>query len=393
MRILIVTPSFFPIVGGSETLIRALSAKLNKLGIQTDIMAFNMDRKWNPVLREKVEHDGSCKIFKVPAMNPFSFLHVSPLYHPLRLNVLPMPSFKKKFRDYDIIHFLGEADLSVPILSWPVQKPKIMHCVGVAGLEKQFCRHPILRRMLTRVFRRLADLYIVFTSEEREILLGMGVKPGRVMMWSYGIDTEVFHLGDAKRTDNLVLFVGRIDNVKGLHVLLRSLRYLDVGTQVVIIGPVSKSSYFSEISRMCLEINRDGKHNVKYLGEMDQHDLVPWYQKTAVFVRPDLVGASGTGCSTLEAMACGAPVIGVQNHVVKHCINGLIVPPDDPVKLADALHKMLGDRQLREDYGREGRRTIEQYYSWNAALPKLIKAYDILLRNSRPNTSSINKNT
>lgn len=55
MRVLMVTPGFYPIKGGTETVVRNLSAELNKMGVHANVMTFNMDRKWSPKWRGKVE--------------------------------------------------------------------------------------------------------------------------------------------------------------------------------------------------------------------------------------------------------------------------------------------------------------------------------------------------
>ena len=379
MKVLLVTPSYFPIVGGSETLTRTLSTKLNEVGIHTDIMAFNMERKWNPIYSEKIEKANNHKVFKIPALNPFPFLRINPLHTPLRINILPKLGFNKRFQDYDIIHFLGEADLSMPILSRSVQKPKIMHCVGVPGLETQFVKHAIMKKFFIRIFRTLANVYLVFSPEEKAVLAKLGVPQNRVSILPHAVNTSIFRPDGNNRLNNLILFVGRIDPVKGLHVLLNSLQYLDSKTQVVIIGPVNDDRYFEKTESIRRKINANGFHNVTYLGSINQFELVKWYQKASVLVRADLVGASGAGCSTLEALACGTPVIGVQNHVIIDRVNGLIVPPNDPHKLAEALGLILTSKKIREEYGRSAARIIEENYSLKLVLARLIATYKKLL--------------
>ena len=379
MKVLIVTPSYFPMVGGSETLVRAMCTRLNKLGIRSDIMTLHMNKKWKPIWSEKTEQSGLFSVFKVPALNPFPFAFAGPLYYPLRINVLPRLDFRKKLEDYDIIHFLGEADLSLAIFSVSIQKPKIMHCVGVPGLGEQFRRHPIMRKFFTRIFRNLAGLYIVFSPEEREVLADLGITKNRTMLWAYGVDTDVFRPDESKKVDNLILFVGRIHRVKGLHVLLKSIRLLRFKVRVVIIGPILDLEYFEYIKRMSMVINKEGFHTVEYLGNLGQTDLISWYQKAAVLVRPDLVGASGAGLSTMEALACGTPVIGVQNHVVRDRIDGRIVRPNDPAMLAKSFRELLEKKELALRYGREGRRIIEQDYNLKTALNRLVEIYEQML--------------
>jgi glycosyltransferase involved in cell wall biosynthesis len=380
MKVLIVTPSYLPIIGGSEILARTLSIKLNELRIRTDIMAFNMDKTWNPTWGEKIERDGSFSVFKIPALNPFSTFPINPFYHSLRIHVLPKPHFKNRFREYDIIHFLGEADLTFPILSCSIQKPKIMHCVAVKGLYAQYQVHRsrILKKIFTRVFPRLADLYMVSSYDEVKVLTSLGVPQRKILILPYGIDTKIYRPDERKKHDDLILFVGRIDENKGLHVLLESLSYLSFKTQVAIIGPRLDNRYFEKIRKKCHKISEEGVHTVKYLGRIRRDDLVPWYQMATVLVRPDLLGVSG-GLTGLEALACGTPVIGTGNHVVIHNVNGIIVLSNNPKELARALYKLLVDKKLREKYGREGRKIIEQVFSWKPIVTRLIRVYEKML--------------
>lgn len=380
MKVLIVTPSYFPIVGGSETLVRLISTKLSDNGIHVDIMTYNIDKKWVPILKDKVDFEKNTKIFRIFAVNLFPFLRISPLNTPFRINIFPMPTFRKRFKDYDIIHFLGEADLSMPLFSYSIKKPKIMHCVGIPGLDKMLRRHITLKKYFAWVFSRIANIFIVFSTEEKLVLTNIGIQSKRVLVLPYGIDTDVFRPDEGKRLDNLILFVGRIDHVKGLHVLLASLTRLTLKTRVVIIGPAVDPAYFKQIDRIRTKLNKAGVHSVEYLGQLDQSDLIPWYQKATVLVRADLVGASGAGISTLEALACGTPVIGVQNHVIQDGINGLIIPPNDPEKLAIALQKIIRSRKLRKDYGEAARRMIEEDYSWQSHISRLSVVYKNLAK-------------
>lgn len=359
-----VTPSYYPIIGGTETAVRILSTKLNKMGIHTDVMTYNMNRKWNPIWREETEDNGLFKVFRVPAFNLSSVFRINPL-ELLRVHVIPKPNFTKKFEDYDIIHFQGEADLGFPLFSYFIRKPKIFHCHG------NIAKFPRLKKLFKRIFPRLADLYIAYRLE---LLSDLGVPKSKSLALPFGVDVETFRPDETKKLDNLILFVGRIARDKGLHVLLQALPYLTIPTQLVIIGP----KWDMEYAEVCMDVIKQmayrGVHRVKYLGAMDESSLVPWYQKAAVLVRADLDGVSG-GFTALEALACGTPVVGTGNHYIKNGVNGILVPPNDPEKLAEALKKLLEDKELREKYGKEGRRIIEQHFSWESIIKKLIKVY------------------
>jgi glycosyltransferase involved in cell wall biosynthesis len=205
----------------------------------------------------------------------------------------------------------------------------------------------------------------------------MGVKR-EILSLPYCIDTDTFQPDNRKKHDNLLLFVGRIDKIKGLHVLLESLLYLSPHKEIVIIGPIGDSNYFRKIMSMCHKINNTHNHTIRYIESVKHNDLVQWYQRATVLVRPDLLKVSG-GFTAIEALACGTPVIGTGNDVVKHGIDGVIVSPNSPKELANAIQTLLENRELREKYGKEGRRIIEHRFDWKTCTGELIKIYEHLL--------------
>jgi len=376
MKILIVTPSYYPIVGGSEVLTRILAIKLNEIGIDTDVMTLNMNKKWNPIWKEETKKNGLIRVFRVPAFNPFPAI-LNLLFTLFRMNVVPKPSFTRKLKDYDVVHFIGEADLGFPILSYFVKKPKIMHCVGIfrnGGIYWYYMfKRPFLRNIFKRFFPNLADIYVVSSTEEEKLLSDLGVPTNKILILPISVDVTIFRPDETKKIDNLVLFVGRIERIKGLHILIKALSYLKIPIQLAIIGPRWDAKYVKEIEQMCHAINENGIHKVKLLGAMDQSELVYWYQKATVLVCPYLYETYSS--VTREALACGTPVVSTGTHILKHGSDGILLTPKNPRKLANAITKLLEDKGMREKYGRNGRKLIEQHFSWESTVKNLVKVY------------------
>jgi glycosyltransferase involved in cell wall biosynthesis len=374
LRVLLVTPSYDPIVGGTEAFVRRLATKLNALGTRTDIMTFNMVRKWKPVWRETIE-SGEFRVFKIPGVaNPFNFLPINPLYLIFRISAIPKPSFTKIFDDYDIIHFLDEVELSFPLFSFLTQKPKVMQCLTPSAFES--IRSNFFSK---RIFRRIADVYITSLPSHVKDLLGMGIPHSRILMLGgLGVDEETFKPDETKKLDDLILFVGRLQKSKGVHLLLQALLYLKIPTHVVIIGPFDQQDphYSNEIKKIRFSINEEGLHKVELLGSLNESKLLSWYQKAAVFIRPDLDSLSG-GLTSLEALACGTPIIGTGNDIVKDKVNGVLVKPN-PVELANAIQMLITNGKLRKKYGEMGRRMVEQSFSFNQTIGKLTLLYEKL---------------
>ena len=376
MRILLVTPSYFPIVGGSEVLTRILATKLTNIGVKTDIMTFNMNRKWEPIWKAETTKEGSIDLIKIPALNPFG--SANPLFSALRMNVIPKPDFVKVFNDYQIIHFVGEADLGLPLLSRLVKKPKLLQCVGIfkhGGIYKYYKyqrRH--LGIIFQKFFSNLADIYLASSTEEKELLSDLGVKKDRILVLPLGVDLEVFVPAEEKRIENLILFVGRIDRIKGLHVLMEALPYINIPVQLAIIGTRWDETYVKEIEKMSRTVTQKGKHKVMFLGEMDHENLVPWYQKASVLVCPYLYETHSN--VVREAIACGTPVVSTGTHMSDTGSDGIVLTSRNPEKLAETVEDLLENKETRQRYGKEGRRFAETSLSWDSIVKTLATVYE-----------------
>ncbi len=384
MRILIVTPSYFPIVGGSETLTRILSMKLSQAGIQTDIMTYNMVKKWKPFWKEKLSREGQTTVFKEPALNPFPGLP-NPLSNFLGINVLPKPAFLQKYKDYDILHFVGEADLSFPIFSLFVKKPKLMQCVGIfrkGGICKYYNEErAFIGKTFKKMFHHVADLFVISDIEERRLLQDLAVPREKIAIVPIGVDVGIFKPGCSKRERNTLLFVGRLDRVKGLHILLEALQYLKIPVKLVIIGPSFDPSYSREIEAKSQEVNRRGIHNVIFMGEMVSTDIVSWYQNATILVCPYVYETYSN--VVLEALACGTPVLSTGTHLIEDRNDGILLTKKDPLELANAIDNALTDQELLTEFGKAGRRVIEEFFSWDAIINDFTKLYESMLNDSR----------
>jgi glycosyltransferase involved in cell wall biosynthesis len=376
MKVLLTTPSYFPIVGGSETLTRALAHTLNEQGITTDVMTFNMQKKWSPLWKLETSKDGPTVIFKEAAFNPLRDLP-NPLSNVFRVNVFPNPNFAKKLREYDVIHFISEADLSFPAFSLFVKRPKLFHCCALyarGGIYKYYTSdRPPFGRFFRKFFPHLADAFIVSSLEEKTLLSGLNVAPSRIFVIPQGVDIRTFRPDLSKKIENLVLFVGRIDKIKGLHVLLDALHYIETPVHLTAIGPILDQAYAEKLRKETLAINGKSQHSVTFLGSLDQKDLAEWYQKASVLVCPYLYEA----CSSVirESLASGTPVISTGSHLTEDGRDGILLTSRNPQSLARSVDSLLRDRRKREILGKEGRRTIELHFSWHHFARKLVELY------------------
>jgi glycosyltransferase involved in cell wall biosynthesis len=376
MKVLLITPSYFPIVGGSEVLTRVLAQKVNETSVHADIMTLNMNTKWFPRWRDEVNWEFSARVFKQGALNPLPRLP-NPLSSMLKIKVIPKLNFIGKLNDYDILHFVGEDDLSFAFFSRFVKKPRFLQCVAICkngGFYRYYIRErPYLGKLFTKAFPSMADKFIVSTLEEKTLLRDLGVPKENIAILKIGVDIETFQPDPGKKTEDTILFVGRLYRVKGLHMLLQALKHIDTPVKLVVIGPSWDPEYMREIDHLTESVNRIGFHKITLLGELELSELVPWYQRAAIVVCPFVYEPSSN--VVREALACGTPVISTGAHIVEKGSDGILTAAKNQKALANAISFLLKEPAVRREMGKEGRKVIEQHYSWKSIVEELLNLY------------------
>jgi glycosyltransferase involved in cell wall biosynthesis len=162
------------------------------------------------------------------------------------------------------------------------------------------------------------------------------------------IDLTVFNSEPTSRPEQRVLFAGGNFQRKGLATLIRAAAVLlrdlpDLRFEVV--GRDTNQPALLSLAR------RVGvAHAFDFRGAISNEDLRNAYRRAAVFALPSLVEAFGV--AILEAMASGTPVVATRvggiPELVEHGVNGLLVEPDDPGQLAEALRQILTESKLAE---------------------------------------------
>ncbi|MCD6240833.1 glycosyltransferase family 4 protein [Candidatus Bathyarchaeota archaeon] len=371
MQVLMVTPCYYPVKGGTETTVRNLAIALNKNKIQTDVMTFNVNQTRKPRWRGKTEKIDGITIYRIPALDWI------PIKHSARItagvNFIPS-RFTYILKNYDIIHF-HEIEFSFPFFSFFVKRPKIIH---LHGIDYDFLkRHHISRFLL----KHLVKIYISISKRMRKELINLGIPKNRIVYLPNSIDTNLFKPKKGKE-ENMLLFVGRISAGKGLHILIRSLRYLKENVRLVIIGPPDwNTNYYQNILKMIEKENQKRKHEIYYLGALEPTELVEWYQKASLFILPSF--AEGFPVTILEALACETPVIttpvGGIPEIVRNHETGILIQQNNPVYLAKAIQYLLENKDTRLRMGRKGRKYVVKRHSLENACKKLCAIYEQLI--------------
>ncbi|MDQ3895091.1 MAG: glycosyltransferase family 4 protein [Actinomycetota bacterium] len=177
------------------------------------------------------------------------------------------------------------------------------------------------------------------------------------------------------RRDRIV-FAGRHEARKGLHILLRAWPEIRrrTGARLRLIGS-DPLAVRLRIAR--LGVDDDG---IDVLGFLRQEELTAELLAAKLLVAPSL-GAESFGMVLTRAFACATPVIASDIPGYREVMTpetSVSVPPGDPVALADTVAALLGDEQRRRELGVEARRLAQERYSWDAIAERLAQIYALV---------------
>jgi glycosyltransferase involved in cell wall biosynthesis len=218
-----------------------------------------------------------------------------------------------------------------------------------------------------------ATFVVTCTEANRRHLSSLGSRtPVHVLYHGLNADFEPLVATGARRRRSgpvRLLAVGRLVRKKGLDTLVDAcalLRDRGLDFEAVIAGETGESE--QEVRDRVAAGGLEGR--VTLLGPLTQDALFEEYQRASVFALPCRVledgDRDGIPNVLMEAMACGVPVVttGVSGitELVRDGENGLIVEPDRPGDLADALHRLVKDPGLAHQLAEQGRRTVAERF-------------------------------
>ena len=212
--------------------------------------------------------------------------------------------------------------------------------------------------------------------------------PGDYTIIPNGVDSKHFspnvppieEFSDGKLN---ILFVGRLEKRKGLDYLLEAYKQIKPefpNSRLIVVGPGKRLRKKYE-----RRVMRDRLKDVVVIGYAAYRDL-PRYYQTADIVCCPATGRESFGIVLLEAMAVGKPIVASNiqgyNSVVTHGAEGLLVPPKNAEKLAQALTSLMTDGALRQQMGNEGRLKAVQY-DWENVAQRVLDYYVSVLNGPR----------
>ncbi len=317
-----------------------------------------------------------------------------PLAYSMRIAKL----LKGRRGDFDIVHddqCMGPGILALHRHGWPLLETlhhpiTVDRSIALDHADTAVKRWTTRRwfgflRMQVRVVKQLPAVLTVSHNSKADIHAQMGVALERLTVVPVGVDHEVFKpYGDVVKKKGRLMVTSSSDvPMKGLVPLLEAIAKLRVEREIdlIVIGqPRPKGRVASALERLGLS------DIVTTISGVSDEELARLYGEAEVAIVPSLY--EGFSLPAIEAMSCEVPVVATTGGALPEVVGtsgetGLLVEPNNPEALVEAIGRLLDDPTLRERLGRAGRRRVMERFTWQVTARGTAACYDAIL-NGRP---------
>jgi D-inositol-3-phosphate glycosyltransferase len=376
--------------GGMNVYVRELGRALAARDVTIDVFT----RRQAPDVPDVVDYAPGARVIHIDA---------GPHRHVDKYDILDyLPDFAcgiQRFRaltgsSYDLIHshywlsgrlgLLFKDRWGVPMVSTFHTLAQLKNRVAESAAEReQAVRYEIERRTMAG-----SDRIVALTAVDRQQMLRHYGEQAPIVVIPGGVDLARFaplprtvaraQLG-LPADQKTILFVGRIQRLKGLEILLRAFaRLTDLDAQVLIVGGRPGSSPESrEISRLQhLAAKLGVAERTHFLGAVAHEQLPAYYSAADVSVMPS--SYESFGLVAVESLACGTPVVATRvgglRSILRDGETGLLVPWRDAELFAERLRRVLSDHDLRARLAGQARASVLQY-GWDRIADEHLALY------------------
>ncbi len=361
MRILHVYKDYPPVIGGIEGHIRLLAEAQAQRGLEVTVLATSPDR------RTSIDQEHGVRVVRAGRLGELASTPIS-----LRL----VRQLRRERADVVHVHMpypLAElAELTMGggrpcVVTYHSDVVRQRTWAGLLGpLRRRFLRRTRCVLATSAAYVRSSPTLSRMRDKCRVVPLGVDIdrfaEPERTVRSPIDVDGQV------------VLFVGRFRHYKGLSVLVEAMTRLDAN--LVLVGDGAERGRLERQIR-----HSPARSRVSILSDVTDEELPGCYARADVVVLPSTERSEAFGLTLVEAMASGTPVVSTElstgtSEVNEHGVTGLVVPPDDPAALRDALHTLLADTALRQRMGRAASHRARASYAANQMVDATLDAYE-----------------
>jgi rhamnosyl/mannosyltransferase len=369
LRVLHIYKDYYPpICGGVEIAIhRIIEGTRDECG-GISVLICSRNRK-----SEFAEVEGT-PVFKAGEWGRFLSAPISPYF----------PYWLKRLKA-DILHY--HLPNPTAVLSHLLVRPKgrvVVHYHSDIVRQKKWLK---LYGPLRDAFLEKADCIIATSPnyvESSEVLQKFrkkcSVVPFGVPMSRFSSSPELDSMAEVIRKRygmGLILYVGILRYYKGLKYLIQAME--NVNGRLMIVGDGPLLPELIDYSQ-----NLPYSDRIVFLGQVES--VTPYYFAADAFCLPSIYRSEAFGMVLAEAAACGLPLVSTElgtgtSYINQHEQTGIVVPPENPQALAEALNILLNDASLRFRYGNAARKRVFDLFTHEIMSEKILQIYrDVLLR-------------
>jgi len=362
-------------VGGAERGAVDLAKYLSKKGYKSIVIS------WGGRLEDKLDFPG-IKHYKLPVhkKSPFTILRL-----------IPKIAWIMKNEEVKIIHARSRVPAIIAFFAY-------RNYVASNPIDKDFlvsfittCHGYYNTSIFSRVmgFGKLIIVASHVIGRHMNVAFGVPLERIRLVPRGVGIDKFSYREPSLNKTSDFVVgMVARITPLKGhqnfLKAMSKVIRTLPK-TKIVIAGNVQKGKedYKRKLDLLVKLLGLE--RHVEFVGVVD--DVPSFMHDLDLLVSSSTTSQEAFGRVIIEAFSCGVPVlataVGGATEIITHMKDGILVPVNQPHKMAEEAKRLLKDRRLSLQLSREARRTVEKKYSLKKMMESTIKIYKESDRNFR----------
>lgn len=382
MKILMVSASYLPMIGGKEAHIFYLSRSLQKMGHDVTVLT----RVFGPEEKIEVAIERGIRVYRV-----CSRAYRTPLWMRPLATGRGIKQVVQDLGHLDILHQHDYWDSTLAVLFSAHQAKRIW--TGHSYMfTKHLTGHPLMYH-ITRFFHLKFDGILAVSQKLYQQCYTLWGGRKLISYIPNGVDTDFFtpdlavnraQYGIAE-DEFVVLCPTRMAEQKGVLYLAQAAnilvqqepaikwRFMFLGSDPAIN---TDSLYIQQVKTSLAPLFERGQ--VAYLGNVPMEQMPQLNGLADVVVIPSLW--EGLSLSTLEAMACRKPLlvtnVGGQPEIVEHEKTGLLVPPKEPQALAEALLSLYHNPMQREQVAEGGYRLVTEQYSWDRVAEQTARFYE-----------------
>ncbi len=385
--------------GGLNVYVRELARGLVERGHFVDVFTRRTDPHAPETVPIPCSHPAPARLVHIEA-GPASPLPKDELPSYIDAFEDGMVAFAGRDRvEYDVLHshyWLSGLIAEGLKARWRLPHIAMFHTLGEVKNRARVTEHePEMRLQAECEVARHADRVVVASiDEQKQLVRFCGADPARISLVPCGVNLDVFRPIDKQEArrqlglrddDRILLFVGRIEPLKGLDILLGAAAQVESDSDcfVLVVGG-DGSTKEGEVPRLRHLASELGiAERVSFLGAVDHERLPLFYSAADVCVVPSFY--ESFGLVALEAMACGTPVVasrvGGLAGTVRDGETGYLIPWRCPEPFAERLELLLDNEELRRAFGQSAREFVERF-RWDNVADATLALYQELIEDA-----------